>query len=105
MTPAAFQYYLPLTLSAVSGWLDEADTLVDFLIFRMTPSEHGDTKSFTEERIGRLTDSQTKAVISTLEFLRQEHENQFIPGDIEKAISELQGRMGSNKRNLGEING
>ena len=102
MTPAAFQYYLPLALSAVSGWPVEADTLTGSLIFHMTPSRHGDAKDLAEERVSRLTVSQIAAVIATFEFLKQGHGSRLHSGQIEQAIFELLQWLGANrKRSLG----
>ena len=88
-TPEAFRYYLPSYLLAVLKAYEETDVLPDLLIAALTPPPEDDKRlaSFLA-RVEPLTIPQKRALAAFLEFMQQEHGEDFLREEPRRAIED-----------------
>jgi hypothetical protein len=88
-TPEAYRFYLPAYLLAAALHYDEADTISDSVVFSLIPpSDAKDAQSYLH-RVEGFTTTQRKAIKRFLEFLKQQHPQDDVLGDMDKALANI----------------
>jgi hypothetical protein len=85
-TPAALAYYLPAYLFAA---LDDYWDILDFVLSHLVPSRREELEGFqasVEQRFGRFTPAQRRALRAFLEYVRDELPDRCVPEEMERVL-------------------
>lgn len=86
-TPQAYRYFLPAYLLAVLEDYEASDIISNVLITTLTPPSEDDERFvYFLARFDLLTNSQKRVITGFLEFMLQEHGEDFWHGELKSAL-------------------
>ena len=92
LSPVGFQFLLPTFLRVAVQSYESVDRVPDALVYACLPPERPEFSEAHYERLSVLTAPQRQALCEFLLHMKESHEEDFNPGDLERALANIQDR-------------
>jgi hypothetical protein len=91
--PEAFQYYLPLFLIAATAFYEKANLIPDNTVFAFRIIGNAESQKLKRERFRLFSEDQLGIISACLQFLKEEHEEDFPAHEVDDAIRNIENEL------------